>query len=111
MRQRILLGYILGLVIGIMLGCGKVPSTCSVTDLKVNYQDNPLAVEEPVNFSWKMKDATESGQYQTAYRIPLHISWQLPSGSGHGIHWFLEAQGSRNIWLQELTRLQRQGQR
>lgn len=69
MRQRILLGYILGLVIGIMLGCGKVPSTCSVTDLKVNYQDNPLAVEEPVNFSWKMKDATESGQYQTAYRI------------------------------------------
>lgn len=52
-----------------MNGCGKTNATCLITDMKVNEQEEPLAVDSPIGFSWKMKSSTEQGQYQTAYQI------------------------------------------
>lgn len=59
---------ILNLII-ILDGCGMNTNTdCRITGLTVNYEENPIGLENMPLFGWRM-EADENGQFQTAYRI------------------------------------------
>lgn len=64
------------LFIGLVSGCSsqqQEPETGGVTDLTVNYMQNPIGVEQNLLFGWRMADVGEN-QQQTAYRIIVAAS-------------------------------------
>ena len=75
-KNKMLLLTAAVLFIGLVSGCSRQrqePETGGVTDLTVNYMQNPIGVEQNLLFGWRMQDVGEN-QQQTAYRIVVAAS-------------------------------------
>lgn len=49
---------------------GHQENNCKITDLTVNYEENPIGIDGTPLFGWRMESDAE-GQLQTAYRIAV----------------------------------------
>lgn len=71
--QRFTVCAIIMMVLLISGGCNRNDTTCKITQLTVNYETNPIGIEQAPMFGWRM-ESDEAGQAQTAYRIVIAAS-------------------------------------
>lgn len=76
--RKIIVCLIVSLIMVWSVGCRVIESAVwnpvdeekvtEITNLTVNYEQNPIGIEQIPQFGWRMK-SNEDGQLQTAYRI------------------------------------------